>query len=148
MRVRGDSHSDGWLISFDYLICNDTISPWKGNRPYNEPVIPRHDGLSRQERELYSRARQLLNESGLIRGNLVEMRRVCGKKTCHCRSDPEKKHRSLYLSLSVDGKPRMVYIPSDWEKRVREWASRYARLRDLLGQISLRSLEKLQKRGG
>jgi hypothetical protein len=102
--------------------------------------------LSAKERELYSRLHQLLNETGLVRGNLVEMKRSCGKKTCKCQTDPDSKHRSLYLGLSIDGKHRMIYIPADWEQRLREWTSRYGQLRDLLEEISRLSIERLHKR--
>lgn len=108
--------------------------------------MPSRLSLSGQERALYSKLRQLLNEPGLLRGNLVEMRRQCGKKTCRCQNDPADRHRSLYLGVSLNGKRRMIYIPAEWEDRVREWAARYAELRDLLEQISLKSLQRLQDR--
>ena len=108
--------------------------------------MPSRVSISGQERALYSRLRQLLNEPGLLRGNLVEMRRACGKKACRCHSDAAERHRSLYLGVSLNGKRRMIYIPVEWEDRVRQWADRYAELRDLLEQISLKSLERLQRR--
>jgi hypothetical protein len=102
--------------------------------------------LSVAERTLYSKLRQLLNEPGLLRGNLVEMRRSCGKKSCACQTDPNCRHQSLYLGVSLNGKRRMIYIPPEWEERVREWTGRYTQLRDVLEQLSLKSLERLQKR--
>ena len=108
-------------------------------------MLPR-TALPRKDRELYSRLRRLLKEPGLIRGNLVEMRRRCGKRSCRCQGDPQARHRSLYLGLSLNGKHRMIYIPADWEKRVREWAARYSEVRQLLEQISLGFLDRLEKR--
>lgn len=108
-------------------------------------MLPR-TALPKEHRALYSRLRALFKEPGLIRGNLVEMRRGCGKKSCRCQSAPEARHRSLYLGLSLNGKHRMVYIPSEWEARVREWAARYSEVRELLEQISLGFLERLEKR--
>ena len=46
----------------------------------------------------------------LIRGSLVTMIRVCGRKNCRCFKG--YKHRSLYLSQSVKGKLKMIYIPN------------------------------------
>ena len=108
-------------------------------------MLPR-TALPSKDREIYSRLRQLLKEPGLIRGNLVEMRRQCGKKTCRCQADPKARHCSLYLGLSLNGKHRMVYIPVEWEARVREWVARYSEVRDLLEEISLGFLKRIEKR--
>ena len=108
-------------------------------------MLPR-TALPKDHRAQYSRLRLLLKEPGLIRGNLVEMRRACGKKSCRCRTEPEARHRSLYLGLSLNGKHRTVYIPAEWETRVREWVARYSEVRQLLEQISLGFLERLEKR--
>ena len=108
--------------------------------------MPPRSSLSAKERDLYSKLRLLLNHPGLLRGNLVEMHRRCGKPSCHCQHDPAGRHRSLYLGLSLNGKRRMVYIPADWEGRVRQWATRYSRARELLEQISQKCLEHLQRR--
>ncbi len=108
-------------------------------------MLPR-TALPKDQRAQYSRLRLLLKEPGLIRGNLVEMRRTCGKKSCRCHREPQARHRSLYLGLSLNGKHRMLYIPAQWEERVREWVARYSEVRQLLEQISLGFLERLQKR--
>ena len=108
-------------------------------------MLPR-TALPKDHRAQYSRLRLLLKEPGLIRGNLVEMRRGCGKKSCRCRTEPKSRHRSLYLGLSLNGKHRMLYIPAEWESRVREWVGRYTEVRQLLEQISLGFLERLEKR--
>ena len=108
-------------------------------------MLPR-TALSRMHRETYSRLRLLLKEPGLLRGNLVEMRRRCGKKSCRCADDPEARHRSLYLGLSLNGKHRMLYIPAEWEPQVREWVARYSEVRELLERISLGFLDRIGKR--
>ena len=109
-------------------------------------AMPSRTSLSQSERDLYSQIRKLLNEPGLLRGNLVEMKRKCGKKNCRCDSNPSFRHRALYLGLSVNGKHRMIYIPAAWEERVREWTTRHARIGELLEDLSLKSLERLEKR--
>jgi hypothetical protein len=108
-------------------------------------MLPR-TALPREQRALYSRLRRLLKEPGLIRGNLVEMHRHCGKKTCRCQLEPEARHSSLYLGLSLNGKHRMIYIPREWETRVRQWVGCYSEVRQLLEEISLGFLNRIEKR--
>jgi len=102
--------------------------------------------LPARDRALYSRLRQLLREPGLLRGNLVEMRRQCGKPSCGCHRQPARRHRSLYLGVSLTGRRRMIYIPPAWEGRVRQWTQRYARVRQVLEQLSRASLSRLERR--
>ena len=61
--------------------------------------MPSRATLSAQERSLYSQLRRLLNEPGLLRGNLVEMKRKCGKQSCRCDCDRDYRHGSLYLGV-------------------------------------------------
>lgn len=102
--------------------------------------------LSSRERAALSRLRQILSRPGIVRGSLVEMRRKCGKKRCACASDPEARHCSLYLGISIGGKRRMIYIPADWEQRLREWTGRYAEIRSLLEELSNEALRRLESR--
>jgi len=108
-------------------------------------MLSRTDRTAR-ERALYSRLRGLLNEPGVLRGTLVEMRRRCGTRTCGCQREPARRHRSLYLGLRLNGKSRMIYIPPAWEGRVRQWTARYAQLREVLEQLSQAYLTRLGRR--
>jgi hypothetical protein len=103
-------------------------------------------GFTAKERTLYSKLRQLLTTPGLIRGSLVEMRRACGKATCACAADASRRHRSLYLGLSVRGRRRMLYIPPAWEERVRQWTERSGEVRAVLEAISRESVQRLERR--
>lgn len=102
--------------------------------------------LPDSERLLYSKLRKLLSQPGLLRGNLVQMRRKCGKKSCRCHSDPDSRHVSLYLGISIEGKHKMVYVPAHWEEQVRQWVERYSEVRTLLQEISALNLKRLQNR--
>ncbi len=108
--------------------------------------MPSRTMLSAGERSLYSQLHQLLNQPGLVRGNLVLMHRRCGKPTCRCSQDPAQRHRSLYLSVSREGKRRMIYIPEDWEAKVQEWCSRYAQIRELLEALARSFQKRLEDR--
>ena len=108
--------------------------------------MPSRTHESAPERRLYSQLRHLLATPGVLRGNLVEMRRACGKATCRCARDPAGRHRSLYLSLSLEGRRRMLYIPPAWEPDVQQWVARYAQVRAVLEQLARQYLERLQRR--
>jgi uncharacterized protein DUF6788 len=99
-----------------------------------------------KERALYSRLRQLLATPGLVRGSLVEMRRVCGKATCACAGDARRRHRSLYLGVSLGGRRRMLYVPAAWEERVRAWTARYGEIRAVLAAITQEAVQRLEQR--
>jgi hypothetical protein len=98
------------------------------------------------ERVLYSQLRLALRHPGLLRGSLVEMRRTCGKKPCRCLKGRRFRHRSTYLAVRLRGKSRLIYVPAEWEDRVRDWVARYGRVREVLEQLSQACLARLQQR--
>ena len=108
--------------------------------------MPSRMGWPAKERALYSELRRVLSQPGLLRGNLVEMRRHCGKAGCVCQRDVARRHRSLYLAVSLEGKRRMRYIPPAWEERVRQWTARYGEVRRVLEQIARQRLEQVARR--
>ncbi len=110
--------------------------------------MPSRMGFTATERALYSQLRRLLSQPGLVRGNLVEMRRHCGKAGCGCQTDVARRHRSLYLALSLEGKRRMLYIPPAWEGRVRQWTARYGEVRAVLERITRQRLTQVERREG
>lgn len=98
------------------------------------------------ERKLYSSLREILGHPGVLRGNLVLSRPQCGKPSCHCHRGRKKGHPSLYLGISLEGKRRMIYVPAAWEDRVREWVDRYGQIREVLEQLSLACLKRVESR--
>ena len=109
--------------------------------------MPSRTGFTAKERVLYSKLRQLLGQPGVLRGSLVEMRRKCGTAGCGCATDAARRHRSLYLALSLNGQRRMLYIPAAWEARVQEWTARYGEIREVLEQITRVRLAQVERRG-
>lgn len=86
------------------------------------------------DRELKRKVVQLLKLQGVLRGNLSERLRVCGKAECKCATG--EKHPGLYLVQSRDGKTRQIFIPTSWAEDVKEWVSNYQTLRQLLDELS------------
>ena len=70
-----------------------------------------------QERRRRSAPARLVTQRGLLRGNLLQRRRVCGKPNCKCTRG--ELHASLYLVFSEGGKLRQIFVPKTWEPLVR-----------------------------
>lgn len=71
--------------------------------------------LAKERSELEAR---LLKQERFVKGSLVYLRTSCGKPNCRCRRS--KKHRHgprLYVSIILQGRQRMVYVPKAWEEK-------------------------------
>jgi hypothetical protein len=102
--------------------------------------------MSPTERGWRSRLAQIVAGQGLLHGTLQERLQVCGKPTCRCARG--QKHRALYLVVRQEGKLRQLYVPKDWEERVRQWVANDQALRDLLKELSGAYWEKVRRRQG
>jgi hypothetical protein len=100
--------------------------------------------MSAQERHSRSALARLVTQRGLLRGNLLERRRVCGKP--HCKCTRGELHPNLYLVFSDGGKLRQLFIPKTWESRVRRWVQDYHEVRRLLEEVSRLYVEKVRQR--
>jgi len=95
---------------------------------------------SGEERHARSRAVQQIAENPLLRGSLVPMPRVCGKAGCHCQRG--EKHVSLYLSVRMDNRRKMIYVPPAMEDAVRGWVENAQDVDRLLDFISQQCLSQ------
>lgn len=98
------------------------------------------------ERRTYSQLKQILTHPGLLRGTLIVSRRSCGKRSCRCRTDPRRRHRSAYLGITTRGKTRMIYVPRQWEPRAREWLDRYQQVRKVLERLCEACVTRVKRR--
>lgn len=105
--------------------------------------IPRAK-MSAAERRTRSRLAQLLSQRGVIRGTLLARKRKCGKANCRCARG--EGHESLYLVISQDGRTRQLFVPKDWESRVRRWVEDYHRARELMEEVSRIHWDKVRDR--
>jgi hypothetical protein len=98
--------------------------------------------LSRLRQEL----RRLLDElkssvdvsfggAPLIKGNVYEMARKCGKPSCACARGAL--HRSMVLSWSHKGKTRLMSIPSERLLELRRKSEEYLRVRRARARVSV-----------
>ena len=81
----------------------------------------------------------------IIKGSPVKLERKCGKKNCKCQRG--KKHASLYLSQSKNGKTIMTYIPKQKEELVKKYVTQYKQMLGIINELSDINMQilKLQK---
>jgi hypothetical protein len=101
------------------------------------------DRISRIRQSLFRLAEEIqallpaLNDRRpMIKGNVYEQRRKCGKPNCHCANG--EPHRSMMLSRSDQGRTKLIKIPSGDLKDFQVLTERYQRFRSArarLGQI-------------
>lgn len=91
---------------------------------------------SARERAARARLRQIFNgKDGILRANLVPMKRYCGTATCRCVRGKRYWHVSWYASQSQQGRVRMKSIPPKQLDEIRIWAECYQEARKLLAIV-------------
>jgi hypothetical protein len=105
--------------------------------------IPRGK-MSPAERRARSQLAQLLSQRGVIRGTLLLRKRKCGKANCRCARG--EGHESLFLAISENGRTRQLFVPKEWESRVRLWVEDYHRARELMEEVSRIYWDKVRHR--
>jgi len=89
--------------------------------------------LSASERRR-SRLAQIVSSRRFLRGTLAPRLRPCGKPNGRCARG--ELHLSLYLVQSHDGKPRQVFVPKEWEERIRQSVQGYQEIQQRLEELS------------
>ncbi|MGH2375412.1 MAG: DUF6788 family protein [bacterium] len=105
--------------------------------------LPR-SAFSAAERGRRSRLAQILHGLRLLRGTLSVRSRQCGKPGCRCTRG--ELHVSLYLVQSHDGKQRQLYVPKEWEQRIRGAVGNYQQVQQLLEELSEMEWKRLMDR--
>ena len=70
----------------------------------------------------------------LVKGNVYEMARKCGKPNCVCTRG--KLHRSMVLSWSEEGKTRLFSIPPERLGKIQEKSREYLRFRQARARVT------------
>jgi len=100
----------------------------------------------RRRRELRDQMR-ILSVTPLMRGSLVERLRRCGRANCACASDPDKRHGGKFLTVQLDGRTHALHVRPEDEARVREAIGAYAKLWDLINELTACELSDLKREG-
>lgn len=98
--------------------------------------------LAKERSDLES---SLIKHERFVKGSLVYLRTRCGKRGCRCHRHKKHRHgRHLYLSLSLNGRTRMVYVPKPWVQKTEEWVKQARSYRETRKQW-LRITQRLWK---
>lgn len=72
--------------------------------------------------------------SSLVKGNVYELARKCGKPNCICTRG--ELHRSMVLTWSEGGKSRLVSIPPERLGELKEKSEEYLRFRRTRARVT------------
>lgn len=71
----------------------------------------------------------------MMKGNVYELARKCGKPSCACAQG--QLHHSMVLSWSERGKTRLLSIPAEGLEELRRKSERYLRFRTARAQVTV-----------
>ncbi len=80
----------------------------------------------------------------VYRGSLIRYSRRCGSQRCKCAQG--QLHQGWALSVSVEGKTQVVYIPDELRREVAAGLRRHEELSRLIERISKANTKKLRTR--
>ena len=85
-------------------------------------------------RELEGSLEVAFNRSPLVKGNVYQMARKCGKPNCICTRG--QLHRSMVLSWSEGGKSRLFSVPPERVGELKERSEEYLRVRRARARVT------------
>src|SRR3989442_15871886 len=89
-------------------------------------------------------ARQLPDIEATLRGALHRQMRRCGKAGCRC-ADGELHGPYIYISVRIDGRSHLLYVPTDAVDAVTRRVEATGRIEAALAKISAINLELLAR---
>jgi len=84
--------------------------------------------------ELRRVLRVVFGRSALVKGNVYELARKCGKPNCICTRG--ELHRSMVLTWSEKGKSRLLSLPSERVAEVQKKSKEYLRFRRARARVT------------
>lgn len=100
----------------------------------NPNLSPLRAALRRQLADLEKSLRVVFRRNPLVKGNVYEMARKCGKPSCACTRG--QLHRTMVLSWSEQGKTRLRSIPPARLNELRQKSEEYLRFRRARARVS------------
>ncbi|HXN22505.1 MAG TPA: DUF6788 family protein [Candidatus Dormibacteraeota bacterium] len=100
--------------------------------------------FSDRERRRRSRLAQIIRAARFLRGTLSLRNVRCGKPGCRCARG--ELHACLYLVRRQGGKLRQLFVPRQWEARVREAVENHQEMERLIEELSDLGWKRLKER--
>lgn len=100
--------------------------------------------LSAAERQERSHLAKLVHRELFLQGSLVDSFLKCGKDNCWCKKSG-KGHPACYLSARAGSKRKMIYVPKDKERHVRECVQTYKQIARGIAKISKYYLDRFRR---
>jgi len=91
--------------------------------------------LQRLLKELGRSVKVVFGRKPLVKGNVYELSRKCGKPSCACTRG--ELHRSMVLSWSQRGKTRLLSIPPERLAELRAKTEEYLRVRKARADVTV-----------
>lgn len=99
-----------------------------------QDLSPLRAALRRALTNLETALRVVFRPTPLVKGNVYEIARKCGKRSCACSRG--QLHRSMVLSWSEQGKTRLLSIPPTRLAELQEKSEEYLRFRRARARVS------------
>jgi hypothetical protein len=100
--------------------------------------------FSDRERRRRFRLVQIIHQARFLRGTLSLRNVHCGKPGCHCARG--ELHACLYLVRRQGGKLRQLFVPRQWEERIREAVKNHQEMEQLIEELSDLEWKRLKQR--
>lgn len=101
----------------------------------SEKLSSLRQDLRRLMGELERTLKAVYGRDPLVKGNVYEMARKCGKPSCACSRG--KLHKSMALSWSHRGKTRLMPVPPERLLELRKKSEEYLRVRGARAKVSV-----------
>jgi hypothetical protein len=104
------------------------------NRRAREELSRLRSALRGRLAELRQVLKVVFGRSALVKGNVYELSRKCGKPNCTCTRG--ELHRSMVLTWSEKGKGRLLSVPSERIAEVKKKSEEYLRFRRARARVT------------
>ena len=98
--------------------------------------------LFKEELAIRSQLAKLIHRRLFVYGSMVTSKRKCGKANCRCQK--EGGHISSYLSVLVNKKRKMIFVPRPMVAEVKQWIESYKEINKGMVRITELCIQRLK----